>query len=99
MRQLEISPVASQTLSIVLAQQNCRVNLYQKTTGLYFDLFVDGAPITTCVIGRNGALLLNRGGSNFIGNFMFVDTMGELDPQWDGLGIRFMLLYVEASDV
>ncbi len=49
-------------------------------------------------------LLKNRQYLGFVGDFMFVDTQpptgttGE-DPQWEGLGTRWLLLYLEASDL
>jgi hypothetical protein len=49
-------------------------------------------------------LLVNRQYLGFVGDFMFVDTQpppgtnGE-DPQWEGLGTRFQLVYIEAADL
>lgn len=79
-----LSAVASQTLSIVLAGQNCQIAVYQKqpivdeygvAAGLFFDLIVGGVPITNTVrcLDRT-PLLLDRQYLGFIGDFWFVDT-------------------------
>ena len=33
------------------------------------------------------------------GDLVFVDTQGTADPQWSGLGTRFVLLYEEGRNV
>jgi hypothetical protein len=35
----------------------------------------------------------------FIGDLSFTDTQGTSDPVYTGLGSRFVLLYLEASDL
>ena len=42
---IPISAVPSQTFTIQLGTQNCTINLNQKSTGLFFDLFIDGSSI------------------------------------------------------
>jgi len=98
-------PVPSQTLAIVLAQQNCAINLYTRGAFLYFDLSYNGIDVVTCRICRNVQRLLRDAGYHgFIGDFMFLDLHvadlinGE-DPAYSGLGSRFQLVYLEASDL
>lgn len=90
-----LSANPSQQLSIVLAQQNCQINVYQKSTGLYFDLTVNGVSIARCVIARDGVRLLGKNYTGFIGNFAFIDTQGGDDPTYTGLGARFFLVYLD----
>lgn len=100
MLQMPLAAVPSQTFSIVLAGQNCQLAVYQKSTGLYMDLVVNGTPVTTCVRCVEGArLLLDRKYLGFIGDFGFIDTQGNSDPVYTGLGSRWQLLYLEASDL
>lgn len=94
-----LSPVPSQALSIVLALQNCRIRVYQKTTGLYFDLSVDTTPIVNCVIARDGVKLVDQTYQGLVGNFAFIDTQGDEDPIYSGLGSRWVLAYYEAADL
>lgn len=106
MLQIPLAAVPSQTFSIVLDNQNCQINLYTLSTGMYFDLFLNGAPIATTVVCENLARMLEdaqyRG---FIGDFVFVDVFAAdtvndgADPTYQGLGTQFQLQYLEASDL
>jgi hypothetical protein len=113
MMNVPLSGVPSQTLQIVLDGQNCQISVYTKngydysdptfqTTASYicFDLTVNGVVITTTQNCLDGArLLLNRQYFGFVGDFMFIDTQGDEDPQYVGLGSRWLLLYLEADDL
>ena len=92
-----LAPVPSQTLSIVLAGQNCDISLTTLSTGLYFDLTADGVVIARTMVCRNLArLLLDRGYRGFVGDFVFVDSQGADDPEYTGLGARWLLVYNDA---
>lgn len=100
MLQVPLNAVPSQTFGIVLAGQNCQMAVYQKTTGLYLDLIVNGTPILNTMRCVEGArLLLDRQYLGVIGDFGFIDTQGNSDPDYTGLGSRWQLLYLEASDL
>lgn len=72
---------------------------------LAFTLDVSGVSITRTQNCLNlKRLLINRQYLGFVGDFMFVDTQpdpitGPADPQWAGLGTRWQLMYLEASDL
>lgn len=104
----------NQTLQIVLGGQNCSIELrtldgYATTDTvsldvpqpyLAFSLSVSGVSITTtqnCLNQKR--LLLNRQYLGFVGDFMFIDTQGQDDPQYTGLGTRWQLIYIEAADL
>jgi hypothetical protein len=93
--------VASQTIFTQLNNQNCQLNLYQKRTGFFLDLYL--AP-TQLVIGgvlcRNQCFLILNSYLGFIGEFMWADTQGNMDPTvgW-GIGTRFTLNYLLPSDI
>lgn len=99
MLEVPLSPIPAQSLGVVLAQQNCQINVYQKTTGLFFDLLVDNVFIVSCVIGRDGDRMVRQKYRNFIGDFTFIDTQGSDDPVYTGLGSRWVLIYMEAADL
>jgi hypothetical protein len=100
MLQVPLAAVASQTLSIVLDGQAAQIAVYVKSTGLYFDLLKDGVPIVNTRIVRNQTrILLDAQYLGFTGDFCFVDTQGTSDPSYDGLGSRYQLIYLEASDL
>lgn len=69
------------------------------------DFAYNGVQMTNTQNALNLARLLkNRQYLGFVGDFMFIDTQappgtsGEA-PQWEGLGSRWLLLYLEASDL
>ena len=35
----------------------------------------------------------------FVGDLMFADTQGASDSSYDGLGTRYLLVYLEVSDL
>lgn len=91
---IPLQAVPSQTIAVTLAGQQCQINVYQKTTGLFFDLINNGVTIVTTRICRNRALLVNAPFKGLIGDFMFYDTQGSNDPDYTGLADRYALVFV-----
>lgn len=91
---IPITPVASQSFTVQLGGQNCAINIYQLSTGLYFDLAVNGSDIVNTMICLNLVGLIREDYLGFIGQLVFVDTQGTDDPTYDGLGTRFQLVYI-----
>lgn len=89
-----LQAVPSQTVALTLAGQQCQINVYQKTTGLFFDLIVNGVDIIKARICRNKALLIDAPYKGVIGDFLFYDTQGNSDPDYTGLSERYALLFV-----
>jgi hypothetical protein len=89
----------AQTLTTQLGGQNVGLTLRQKSTGLYADVYVNSVLIRGGVICRNGARLIQDAYLGFVGDLAFIDTLGTDDPYWTGLGSRWTLLYLEASDL
>ncbi len=94
-----IQSVPSQTFAVTLANQSCRINIYTRRQGLFFDLYVSNQAIVTGVICQDANLLVRDTYLGFIGDFAFVDTRASIDPAYSGLGTRYVLLYLEASDI
>ncbi|MDR1311585.1 MAG: hypothetical protein LBK01_06920 [Burkholderiaceae bacterium] len=94
-----LKSVPAQKLGILLAEQNCQIGLYQKSNGMYLDLFLDNKPIATSVLCRDRIRLIRREYSRFEGDLMFFDTQGKHDPDYTGLGGRFLLVYLPISAV
>lgn len=89
-----LAAVPSQQLAITLNGQNCNITVYQKTTGLYFDMQVNGLPFTStvrCLL--DAKLCADRQYLGFVGDFLFTDTQGANDPDYTGLGTRYFLVY------
>ncbi len=90
---IPLQPVPSQTLTTFLSGQPCRINIYQKRTGLYADVLLNDAPIVSGVSCLNNNLIIREAYLGFIGDLYFWDTQGSDDPDSSGLGSRFVLFY------
>lgn len=99
MRQIPLRAVPSQSLSVVLAGQSCQINVYEKSTGLYLDLFVDHEPIVTTALCHDRVRIVRETYRGFLGDLSFLDTRGHADPEYTGLGGRFVLAYLEAAEL
>ena len=93
MQVVRLQAQASQIVTAALGGQNCGVTVYQKATGLFLDLSVDGTLIIGGVQCRNLRKIVIDAYLGFSGDIGFFDTQGTSDPDWTGLGGRFVLLY------
>ncbi|MDN7913675.1 hypothetical protein QZM77_25835 [Burkholderia cepacia] len=89
----------SQKMSVMLAGQNCQISVYQKTTGMYLDLAINNAAIKSGIACRDRVRLIRYPYLGFVGDLTFFDTQGVTDPAYAGLGARYQLVYLEASDL
>lgn len=96
---IPVNDVYSQTLKVSLASQSCMINLYQKSTGFFCDLYVNDALIIGGVICQNLNRIVRSLYLGFIGDLMWSDTQGTNDPSSPGLGTRYLLFYLEISDL
>jgi len=91
--------VPNQTLSILLANQLCQLTLRTRFYGLFMDVSVNDAPIVQGVICQNWNRIVRSAYLGFVGDFAFWDTQGKTDPAYTGLGSRYLLYYLEKSDL
>lgn len=94
-----LQAVPSQTVNVGLADQLCTLNVYQKSTGLYFDLLINNVSIVTGVICLNLTKIVRYLYLGFIGDFAFFDTQDGSDPFYTGLGSRYFLAYFSPADL
>lgn len=104
MQPVPLQPVPNQTTQIVLASQNCQMNVYQAPAGLFMDVSVNDELIIGGVICQNLNRIVRSIYLGFSGDFVFQDTQpdpvnGPSDPSYSGLGSRFQLIYLYAADL
>lgn len=112
MQVVPLTAVPSQLVTAVLNGQSVTLSIYQlgfpPVAELYVDVQSNGSPIVNCRKARafsgssNEAapfLLLDAGYQGFEGDFLFIDTQGDEDPQYSGLGARWQLLYYAPADL
>jgi len=98
MQNIPLQPVPTQATKVVLGGQNVQLLIYQKPQGVFVDINADGVDIVVGIIARDAVPLMCRDYMGFIGNLLFVDTQGNSDPTYDGLGSRFSLVYLTAEE-
>jgi hypothetical protein len=99
MKIIPLLPVPFQTVSVQLGGQNCQINIYQESTGLYCDLYVNSTLIIGGVICEDRNRIVRDLYLGFIGDLGFIDNEDTQDPDYTGLGSRYSFAYLELSDL
>ncbi len=98
MLQIPLQAIPSQIVKAVLGNQNVQIAVYSKSVGIFVDVNSAGVDLVTGVLALHGVPIVCREYMGFAGNLLFVDTQGTNDPTYDGLGDRYQLIYLEASE-
>jgi len=99
MQIVPLSAAPNQTLTISLGGQVTQLNVYQKSEGLYIDVLVNNVLIIGGVICENLNRIVRSLYLGFSGDLAFIDNEGSDDPVYTGLGARFSLAYLSASEL
>lgn len=99
MKIIPLTATPAQTLIVVLENQICQIDIYQKFHGLFINLSVAGVLVIGGVVCENLNRIKRSAYLDFIGDLCFVDTQGSEDPDYSGLGDRFVLAYLEEADL
>lgn len=95
---IPLQAIPAQTVSVALNNQSCQINVYTLGNApyenLFVDLYVNNALIIGGVIAQNLNLIVRDAYLGFVGDIAFNDTMGTNDPDYTGLGSRYVLLYI-----
>ncbi|MDV2861859.1 phage baseplate plug family protein [Phytobacter ursingii] len=94
-----LQAVKSQTVLVTLGGQQCTIRLIQRASFLYMDLSVNDTPIFQGVPCLYGNKLIRYAYLGFKGDLVFIDSQGDSDPSYDGLGGRFILYYIEENEL
>lgn len=86
-------------LLVVLNGQNCYFKVLSRRGNLYCGLTIDETPVFDGMICRDRLPLKQSRIQSFAGNIVFMDTEGEEDPRWDGLGSRFRFVYFTDDEI
>lgn len=94
--QIPLVAVPAQSMAVLLGGQSCHINLYQKSTGLFIDLYVSDRLILAGIICENINPIVRSVYLGFVGDLYFYDTQGTNDPDYTGLADRFELIWDDA---
>lgn len=99
MQVIPTSAIPSQVINIVLNNQICQINLYQKFYGIFADLYVNSVLVIGGVLALNLVRIVRDTYLGFSGDLVFTDLQGDQQPYYTGLGTRYILVYLEPSDL
>lgn len=88
---IPLSATPSQTLSVTLAGQFCKMQITQKSTGVFLSLTVGTVEVCNSSICLDRVSIVRLPG--LIGTLRFVDTQGASDPEYTGFNARYKLVY------
>lgn len=98
MQVVPLIAVPNQVVTVIVAHQICRLNVYQTFYGLFMDVYSNGNLIIAGVICENLNRIVRSEYLGFAGDFVFYDTISRDDPDYTGLGDQFQLLYIDPTD-
>lgn len=99
LRTIPTAPTPNQSFSVVLQERNVAVALRTLGGQLFADVACEGVPVCAARICHDRQVFTTRAahlGFPWL-RLCFADLLGVEDPQWSGLGERFLLLSVELS--
>lgn len=111
MQTIQLQPIRSQTVSVQLAGQPCQIAIFAKES-LFDPIYApSGSTTVFCTLSLNNAVVIasvpcwqaNRIVRDvylgFAGDLAIYDTQGGADPEWTGLGSRWVLVYLSVADL
>lgn len=96
---ISLRPVKGQQIDVDLDGQSATLKIMQTTAGLVIDIGLDNLWIAQGVPCLNCNKLVRYKHLGFKGELFFADTVGDLDPSYDGLGERFRLFYATEEEM
>lgn len=96
---IPLQPLPSQSVTVLLGQQACRIEVAQKNTGMFVNLYVSDALMIGGVVAENRNRIVRSVYLGFVGDLAFVDTQGTSDPTYDLIGERYFLVYYPADEL
>lgn len=90
---IPLTNAASQTLDVQLSGAVYRINVYQKSTGLFLDVSAGSQLLVGGVLCLASVRLIRDAYLGFPGDLAFIDLQGNSDPVSTGLGDRYLLGY------
>jgi hypothetical protein len=88
-----------QRIQMILGGQDVTLRVYTRDGHLYTDLDVSDTAVWRGFISRNCVPCKLYTHLSFFGQLVFVDMQGTQDPEWQGLGGRWLLVYLTDAEV
>lgn len=99
-----VQPVANQTFQVLLDGQQTTIDLSAVYDNVFVDVSVNGSLVVAGVIAEQANVIVRDAYLGFSGDLVFYDTQpdpvnGAEDPQFGGLGTRWILAYLLPEEI
>lgn len=91
--QIPLQQVPNQSVSCVLGDQACVIEIRLLGENLFLSLSKDSTPICQNVLLVDRSAIVRAAYTGFIGDLIVLDRFGQENPDWQQWGDRFVLLY------
>lgn len=95
---IPLNAVASQSVKVLLSSRSVQLDIKQRSTGLFMDVYLDGTLKLAGVICQNKNWIVQKSYFGLPGDMKFIDQEGDNDPEYSGLGDRYVLMYQEGAN-
>lgn len=95
---IPLQPVPNQSFSVVLDDQNCRINIRQMGSALFLSLTADDVDVCKTHICQNREQIPAWSTNLFKGKLVFADQDGKNHPEYSELGTRYVLCYLTEEE-
>ncbi|MFT9064570.1 MAG: hypothetical protein ABF430_12270 [Acetobacter persici] len=96
---IPLSAVAYQSLKLTLSGRAVQLDIQQRTNGLYATIWLDGTMILAGIVCQDRTWIVRRAYLGMPGDLVFIDQYGQNDPDYTGLGARYVLMYEAGKNV
>jgi hypothetical protein len=94
-----LASVPNQTTAITLGGQSTRLFIYQRSIGLLVDVAVNDALVIGGVLAHDRCRIVRDAYLGFSGDLAFVDQQSYDDPDYTGLGTRWLLFWYPPEEI
>lgn len=102
MVEIPLIQAPNQELLVILGEQNCTLAIYQRNAGVFLDLSMLGGVVCRGAVCTPGQDILQVAQTVFSGALYIVDLQNQSKeqaaPHWSGLGSRWRLYYLTATE-
>jgi hypothetical protein len=99
MQIVPLAPVPNQTVTVNLAGQHVQIDVFWKYGNLFANIWLSNTLLLSSVICLDRVRMVRNSYFGFTGDLGWVDQNGTSDPYYSEIGSRFLLYYLEASDI
>lgn len=90
---IPLQATANQTLNVIINNRFLRLDVYQRSTGVFLNVWLSDSLVVSGAVCQNQKNIIH---ADYLGlgvELFFFDMQGSSDPDYTGLGSRYILLY------